>query len=80
MVVKIHGKVTHHENCTKKGDIVHVISKAFDAKSWRGWKINDNYGLVPKLNLADAFEFCYTVNNILLEILVIILYVAKSVA
>lgn len=47
---------TSDELTIKKGDIVHVISKAFDAKSWWVGKINDNYGLVPKLNLAPAFQ------------------------
>ncbi|XP_033754500.1 src kinase-associated phosphoprotein 2-B-like isoform X2 [Pecten maximus] len=47
---------TNDELTFKKGDLIHIISKEFDAKSWWVGELQGNYGLVPKLHLVPAYE------------------------
>ncbi|XP_021353855.1 src kinase-associated phosphoprotein 2-A-like isoform X2 [Mizuhopecten yessoensis] len=47
---------TNDELTFKKGDMIHVISKEFDAKSWWVGELQGSYGLVPKFHLAPAYE------------------------
>ena len=39
----------------KKGDIIHIISKEFDDKSWWIGELNGKFGLVPKTYVTAAF-------------------------
>jgi len=39
----------------KKGDIIYILSKEFDAKSWWVGELNGKFGLVPKTFLVPAF-------------------------
>lgn len=40
----------------KQGDVIYIISKEFDAKSWWVGELNGKFGLVPKTYLTPAFE------------------------
>ncbi|XP_060075544.1 src kinase-associated phosphoprotein 2-A-like isoform X2 [Ylistrum balloti] len=47
---------TNDELTFKKGDMIHIISKEFDSKSWWIGELQGHYGLVPKLHLVPAYE------------------------
>lgn len=40
----------------KRGDVIYIVSKEFDAKSWWVGELNGKLGLVPKTFLTPAFE------------------------
>lgn len=40
----------------KKGDIIYVLSREFDAKSWWVGELNGKFGLVPKTYLTPAYS------------------------
>ena len=40
----------------KRGDILYVISREFDSKSWWVAELNGKFGLVPKTYLIPAYE------------------------
>lgn len=45
-----------NELAFKQGDIIHVLSKEYDAKSWWIAELKGNIGLVPKKYLVEAYE------------------------
>lgn len=47
---------TNDELTFKKGDMIHIISKEFDSKSWWVGELQGSFGLVPKKHLVPAYE------------------------
>lgn len=43
----------------KKGDIVYIINRDFDDKSWWVGELNGKFGLVPKNYLTAAYEIAF---------------------
>lgn len=47
---------SNKELAFKQGDMIHVLSRDFDAESWWVGELEGRIGLVPKEYLCPAFE------------------------